>query len=136
MAIKTKAYVDTGALIAFLDRSDTYHPLFVRLFADPPPLLTSSLVIAEGHAWFLRRYDRTRALQFMSFVDDLTVLKIFPVGAGELKQSGHVLRHFSDQDLTMADACGLWMMKKQKIHQCWSTDRHLGLLGALLAIHE
>ena len=61
------AYVDTSALIAFRDRSDTHHALFRRLFADPPQLVTTALVIAEGHAWFLRRYDRTRALQFMAF---------------------------------------------------------------------
>jgi predicted nucleic acid-binding protein len=27
MASKTESYVDTSALIAFLDRSDNYHPL-------------------------------------------------------------------------------------------------------------
>src|SRR5208282_1425127 len=56
MAKKTECYVDTSAFIAFLDKSDSFHPLFRRLFSDPPPLITSSLVIAEGHGWFLRRY--------------------------------------------------------------------------------
>ena len=32
---KTEAYVDTSALIAFADRSDTYHSLFRRLFSNP-----------------------------------------------------------------------------------------------------
>jgi hypothetical protein len=41
--------------------------------------VTSSLVVTEGHAWFLRRFDR--------------------------------------------------------VASCWSTDRHLGLTGAPLAIH-
>jgi len=49
MAIRTEAYVDTSALIAFADRSDTYHPLFRRLFSSPPRLITTPLVIAEGH---------------------------------------------------------------------------------------
>lgn len=136
MAKKTSAYVDTGALIAFLDRSDTYHPVFVRHFSNPPQLFTTPLVIAEGHGWFLKRYDATRALQFMNFIEDLTVMKIVPVGQAELKEAGKVLRHFSDQDLTLADALGLWLMKKQKITHCWSTDRHLSLTGAILVIHE
>ena len=42
------AYLDTSALIAFLGRSDTFHPLFVQLFQHPPKLLTTPLVIAEG----------------------------------------------------------------------------------------
>jgi hypothetical protein len=54
-------------LIAFLDKSDTHHPLFRRLFADPPSLVSTALVLAEGHGWFLKRFDRTRALQFVSF---------------------------------------------------------------------
>lgn len=138
MAKKTRpsAYVDTGALIAFLDRSDTYHSLFVRHFSDPPQLITTPLVIAEGHGWFLKRYDATRALQFMNFIEDLSVMKSAPVGQSELKEASKVLRHFSDQDLTLADAMGLWLMKKQKITQCWSTDRHLCLGGATLIIHE
>lgn len=63
MVRKTEAYVDTSALISLADRSDTHHPLFRRLFVDPPPLLTTTLVIAEGHGWFLKRYDSTRGLQ-------------------------------------------------------------------------
>jgi len=49
MAKKTECYVDTSAFIAFLDRSDSFHALFRRLFSEPPPLVTSSLVVAEGH---------------------------------------------------------------------------------------
>jgi predicted nucleic acid-binding protein len=45
MATKTEAYVDTSALIAFLDRSDSYHPLFRRMFSNPPRLVTSALVV-------------------------------------------------------------------------------------------
>ena len=47
MAKRTRAYVDTSALISFADRSDTYHALFKRLFADPPDLVTTSLVIGS-----------------------------------------------------------------------------------------
>ena len=57
MAKKTEAYVDTSALISLAYRSDTHHALFRRLFADPPRLLTTTLVVAEGHGWFLKRYD-------------------------------------------------------------------------------
>ena len=59
-----EAYVDTSAFIAFMDASDRHHPLFARLFADPPPLVTTPLVIAEGQGWFLRRFDPGRAPSF------------------------------------------------------------------------
>ena len=136
MATKTDAYVDTSALIAFLDRSDSYHPLFRRLFSEPPNLVTTPLVIGEGHGWFLRRYDRTRALQFLAMVEVMTPLQIAEVGEAEQGAATELLRKFSDQDLTLADAVGLHMMQERGIESCWSTDFHLGLTGVRLAIHE
>jgi predicted nucleic acid-binding protein len=140
MARKTRprprAYVDTSALIAFLDKSDTYHPVFRRLFADPPSLVTTALVLAEGHGWFLRRFDRTRALQFAAFIEDLHPLQVVPVGAEEHAGGVRLLRRFSDQDLTLADAVGLHVMKVLGIDACWSTDFHLGLTGVPLVVDE
>lgn len=143
MARKTKrasrgerAYVDTSALIAFLDKSDSHHALFRRLFADPPPLVTTALVLAEGHAWFLKRFHCVRALQFVAFIEDLTALAIAPVGADEHVGGVRMLRKFSDQDLTMTDAVGLHLMRELRIESCWSTDFHLGLGGVPLVIDE
>ena len=81
MAKSLDAYVDTSALIAFVDRSDTYHPLFRLLFARPPKLHTTTLVISEGHAWLLRRYDRTRALHFLAMIEQMRPLHVAAVGA-------------------------------------------------------
>ena len=136
MATKTEAYVDTSALIAFIDRSDTYHPLFRRLFSDPPRLVTTSLVIAEGHGWFLKRYDRIKALQFLAMIESMGPLQTHSVGAREIEASTTLLRRFSDQDLTLADAAGLFIMEKKAVNSCWSTDFHLGLTGVPLVIHE
>ena len=135
MAPKTESYVDTSALIAFLDRSDSYHPLFRRLFSSPPQLVTSALVVAEGHGWFLRRYDRERATQFLNFIDDLPVLAVQGFDGEELQKASRLLKKFGDQPLTLADAHGLVIINERRISTCWSTDRHLGLTGARLVIH-
>jgi predicted nucleic acid-binding protein len=123
-------------LIAFLDRSDSYHPLFGRLFSNPPELLTTTLVVAEGHGWFLKRYDRMRALQFLSLIEDLKPLHIVAVGSEEFAGAVKILRKFSDQDLTLTDAAGLHLMKEKRIRSCWSTDFHLGLTGVPLVIQN
>ena len=47
-----------------------------------------------------------------------------------------VLRRLSDQDLTVTDALGLSLMESRGTKTCWSTDFHLGLLGAELVIHH
>ncbi len=134
MAQRAECFVDTSALIAFLDRSDSYHPIFRKLFADPPPLVTSSLVVAEGHGWFLRRYDRQRAIQFLSFLDALPALTIEPLGRPELDKTSGLVKKFSDQSLTLADAHGLLIIRERRIRTCWSTDRHLALTGAALVV--
>lgn len=136
MGKKIEVYVDTSAFIAFVDRSDTHHPLFRQLFSQPPGIVTTILVVAEGHAWFLRRYDRSRALQFLAMIEDLSPLTVILVGPAEQSGATRILRRFSDQDLTMTDAAGLHLMQERKLARCWSTDFHLGLTGASLAINE
>lgn len=135
MAAGADAYVDTSAFIAFVDRSDTWHSLFRRLFSAPPRLVTSTLVVAEGHGWFLRRYDRTKALRFLSMIEVMQPLEVVSVGAADLERASVLLRRFRDQDLTLADAVGLRVMADRNIQRCWSTDRHLGLTGIPLVIH-
>lgn len=131
---KPRAYVDTSALIAFLNKSDSHHPLFRRLFADPPVLVSTALVLAEGHGWFLKRFDRNRALQFVAFVEELRPLRMIPVRTEEHAGGVKMLRRFSDQDLTLTDAVGLHVMSELSITSCWSTDFHLGLTGVSLVV--
>ena len=134
-AARNEAYVDTSALIAFADRSDTHHALFLRLFAEPPPLITTMLVLAEGHAWFLKRYDAARGLQFLSMIEAMP-LKVVSVGPPEQRAAATILRKYSDQDLTLTDAIGLHFMSARKIRSCWSTDFHLGLTKVPLVIYQ
>lgn len=136
MGKKTETYVDTSALIAFVDRSDSHHLLFRRLFSEPPDLLTTTLVVAEGHGWFLKRYDRTRALQFLSLIEDMKPLRLIAVGPDEHAGGVRMLRKFSDQDLSLTDAVGLHLMTARRIATCWSTDFHLRLTGVSLVVDE
>ncbi len=136
MAKSREAYVDTSAFIAFADRSDSYHALFKQLFSKPPSLVTTTLVVAEGHAWFLRRFDSTRALQFLAMIEEIRPLTVLAVGPKEQTAGVVFLRKFSDQNLTLTDAVGLHMLRQRKIKSCWSTDFHLGLTGVPLAIHS
>ena len=136
MTAKTEAYVDTSALIALADRSDSYHPLFRRLFSDPPGLFSTTLVVAEGHGWFLRRYDRHRALQFLSLLELMVPLRVLATTREDQAGATGLLRKFADQNLTVCDAVGLHLMSKQRTRVCWSTDYQLGLTGVPLVIHQ
>ena len=134
MGPKTESYVDTSAFIAALDRSDSHHRRYAGLFAAPPPLLTSSLVVAEGHGWFLRRYDQHKAIQFLHFIQELTPLSVLPFGEADLDAVSTLIKKFADQTVTLADTHGLVIMRDRRIKTCWSTDRHLGLTGVRLVM--
>ena len=134
MARKTECYVDTSAWIAFLDRSDSYHSLFRKLFSDPPPLVTSALVVAEGHGWFLRRYDQGRAVQFLNLLQVVPGLTIRAFDSGDIVKVSQLVKKYANQKLTLADAHGLAIMRERRTSSCWSTDRHLGLTGVRLVI--
>jgi predicted nucleic acid-binding protein len=135
MPVSLEAYVDTSALIAFADRSDSFHDVFRRAFSDPPPLITTPLVIAEGHGWFVKRFDSYRGLDFISLIEAIRPLTVIDVDREQLESATRILRRFSDQDLTLVDALGLHVMAARRIHSCWSTDRHLSLTGVPLLIH-
>ena len=92
-------------------------------------------MVAEGHGWFLKRYDRTKALQFLAMVESIDALRVIPTGARDIEAATKLMRRFSYQDLTLVDAVGLHAIGTRKTGVCWSTDRHLGLTGAKLAIH-
>lgn len=94
----------------------------------------SALVIAEGHGWFLRRYDQGRAIQFLNLVSELPMMAIQAFDGEELTEVTRLVKKFHDQPLTLTDAHGLVMISQHRISTCWSTDRHLGLTGARLVI--
>lgn len=130
-----EAYADSGAFIAFFDKSDTWHALFAGLFARTKGLVTTSLVIAETHGWFVRRFDSYRGLEFLAFIEALDILTVLPADIEMLAQGRVLLKKFSDQNLTLADACGLHILKKNSKLKNWSTDRHLALTGRKLVIN-
>jgi predicted nucleic acid-binding protein len=96
--------------------------------------VTTSLVIAETHGWFVRRFDSYRGLEFLSFIESLRILTILPADTELLAAGAAMLRKFSDQELTLADACSLYLLRRNSKLKNWSTDRHLSLTGRKLVI--
>ena len=68
-------------------------------------------------------------------LESIHPLELISVGSREIEAATALLRRFPDQDLTLADAVGLYIMSARRVGMCWSTDFHLGLTGVPLAIH-
>ncbi len=53
-----------------------------------------------------------------------------------IRSSVRVIRRFVDQDLSLTDGVGLYLMAERRSTSCWSTDFHLGLTGVPLVINQ
>ena len=125
------AFIDSGAFIAFLDRSDGHHDAVRALFADPPPRWSTSVhVVGETYGWFLHRMGEEAARTFRRLVAELPNLRLFDA---DLRHHEAVLRKLDrlrGRRLTYVDASSLVRLKQHRIAVVWGTDHHLGLEGA------
>lgn len=124
-------FLDSGAFIAFLDRSDEYHAAAVRLFADPPRRWYSSLaVVSETYGWFLHRLGEESARAFRIALNDFPRLRLLSLDDAHHGEVGRKLDRLRGYKLTYVDASSLVFLQARGIRQVWGTDRDLALEGA------
>ena len=125
------AFVDTGILIAFLDRSDQYHQAATRLFSDPPRRWFSSLaIVSETYGWFLHRLGEEAARTFRLALADLPRLELLSLDAEHHALVIRKLERLRGHKLTYVDASSLVFLDRFRIEEVWGTDRDLALAGA------
>ena len=99
----TKYLVDTGPLVAFLNRRDQHHEWVVNQFdVIRPPLLTCESVLTE--AFFLLRKHAVATEGLINLVDRKIVTASFRLDE-EFARVGNLLRRYSDAQVSLADAC-------------------------------
>jgi uncharacterized protein len=101
--MKRLALLDTGPLVAFLDRRDKYHDWAIQQWTDiKPPLLTCESVLAES-CYLLRHSPnaftsviellRRNAIRIPLHVDD------------HIEAIGLLLKKYAQVPMSLADAC-------------------------------
>ncbi|SJM95419.1 PilT protein domain protein [Crenothrix polyspora] len=100
--MKKQVIVDTGVLVAILNKNDRYHDWAVQQFADiEPPLLTCEAVISES-SFLLRDYQRASVL--------FKWLKIGVVSLpfrlqNEIQPLHALLEKYANVPMSLADGC-------------------------------
>jgi predicted nucleic acid-binding protein len=124
-------FIDSGAFIAFLDRSDRSHTDVVALFADPPARgYTSLLVVSETYSWLLHRLGEDSARAFRSLLRTLPRLHVLGADVDHHRTVERKLDRLRGTKLTYVDASSLVWITARRIPVVWGTDHHLGLEGA------
>ena len=126
-----RVFLDTGIVIAALNRRDRHHAEARDLFGGPVPHWhTSVLVWSEACAWFLQRHGEEHARQCRCFLENLDGLVVLEATAGLHYETSRMLDRLGEADLTWVDASSLVLMEASDIQVAWSTDQQLGLTGA------
>ena len=124
-------FIDSGAFIAFLDRSDELHEQVVALFARRPRRwMTSAFVVAETYGWFLHRLGEDAARAFRLMIGDLPSLHVPAAEPKHLAAVHAKLERLRGTKLTWVDASSLVYLEQKKIVTVWGTDHHLAIEGA------
>jgi predicted nucleic acid-binding protein len=129
--VSQAAFIDSGAFIAFLLRSDRLHGDVVSLFAERPQTwYTSVLVISETYSWFLHRLGEEAAQTFRALLDRMTGLEVLDADADHRAAVWTKLDDLRGYKLSYVDASSLVWLEQRQVTTVWGTDRHLAVEGA------
>lgn len=117
------ALVDTGALLAILDRDDPWHARCVDAFeALPLPLLTSTAVLTElFHLVGSRRRDVAAAWQFPR-AGVVTIDAIDAIGDEDLGALEKWMDRYHDQPMDLADATLVLLAERESLTTILTVD--------------
>ncbi len=98
-----KVLLDTGPLVAFLNKKDQYHNWVLGQFATMnPPLLTCEAVLSE--ACFLLREYENGAANVLSLLERRLIAIPFHL-EDELSSIKILLEKYKDASMSLADGC-------------------------------
>lgn len=101
--MKSLVIVDTGPLVALLNRRDSHHKWVVRQLADiQPPMLTCEAVLAEA-TYLTRAVPGARAALIEMLGEEF--LKIGMAVAEHHSAILAMVRRYTDVPMSLADAC-------------------------------
>lgn len=117
----TRLLLDTGPLVAYLNRNDRHHAWAVRCWsACYAPLWTCEAVLSE--AVFLLQADGSNADPVLRLLDR-GVLHLEFSCAAHRPDVSRLLRTYQDQPMSFADACLVRMAELSESCQVFTTDR-------------
>ena len=98
-----KVIIDTGPLVAFLNKSDNYHDWALTQFSElNPPFLTCEAVVSE--VCFLLRNTEYGTQNVFKLLERELILISFKLES-EISTITNLMNKYSNIPMSMADAC-------------------------------
>ena len=114
------ALIDTGAILALVDRSDDWHePCAAAYNRARLPLLTTQAVLTE--VFHLTRGDR-RQIGSIWILLRAGAIEISPIANDELPQVQALMDHYADRPMDFADATLVHLAARESISMILTVD--------------
>src|SRR5271169_2629853 len=114
------ALIDTGAVLALLDRSDRWHWPCVEAYNHTSlPLLTTEAVLAEV---FHLTYRNLRDLTGVWRLLRSGAIRISPIANDELPQIEALMKDYADQPMDFADATLVHLAARESLSLILTVD--------------
>ena len=119
--MSANALVDTGAILALLDRSDRWHQICTKTFRDLRlPLVTSQAVLTE--LFHLVGDSRKEMEATWKFLRSGAVL-LRTIEDSELAEIRELMSRYWDRPMDFADATLVHLAKRESLSTVFSVDR-------------
>jgi len=119
MAGRPRGLIDTGAILAFLDSGDRWHPRCVQTLGTLPlPLATSIAVLTELFHLLKRPRDFAAAWTLLRS----GAVTVLPIGDGDLPDLEALMVRYSDRPLDFADATLVHLARREGLAMIFTVD--------------
>jgi len=126
-------FIDTSAWIALFNRRDQYHETADRIFrgavASKRPLLTSNLVLAETHRFFLHGTGIRAAAAALAKIEASPLVRIEFAGATHHQSAKSWIEKLKDQPISYTDAVSFAVMESARCKEAIAFDHHFRIAG-------
>jgi uncharacterized protein len=118
--VRIKGLIDTGAIVALLDRDDHWHSACVKAFAlFHLPLATSAAVLTELFHLLNNNPDETKAAWSFLRSGAVTVLSI---DDADMPSLDSLMKRYQDQPMDFADATLVQLAQRESLYSVFTVD--------------
>ena len=120
MGNRPRGLIDTGAILAFLNRNDRWHQPCVKVFPTLQlPLATSAAVLAE--VFHLLHSRHLRISQAWSFLRSGAVT-VLPITDDDLPDLDVLMDRYQDRPMDFADATLVRLARRESLSTVFTVD--------------
>jgi predicted nucleic acid-binding protein len=127
------AFLDTSAVFALLDSTDSNHrqatALFRSINAARTRLVLTNFIRAEAHALILNRLGHAAADRFLADMATSPANTLIRVTEADEQQALELIARYKDKDFTITDATSFAVMERLGIDRAFSFDEDFRRYG-------